>query len=138
MGKRTGSCHVLRSAHRLEANKRNLHREDGADDVERAVGHVDSKREPPEDEQDENVQRNQVDDEDVAAPRGHHVKVRQGGPRGPEDGAGLDGLDPQVVSEHEREDGDPFVVVRACDGAADVTGNDADESSGEQAGTRGP
>ena len=53
----------------------------------------------------------QVDDKDVASPGRDHVEVGQSCPGGPVDGAGLDGLDPQVVGEHEGEDGDALVVV---------------------------
>lgn len=53
----------------LEADEGDLHGEDGADDVERAVGDVDAVREAARHHQDEHVQRDDVDQEHVAAPR---------------------------------------------------------------------
>ena len=60
------------------------------------------------------MERDEVDDEDVAAPRRHHVEVRESCPHGPVYGPRLDGLDPEVVGEHKGEDGDALVVIRAC------------------------
>ena len=61
-----------------------------------------------------------------------HVKVGQRGPRGPVHGPGLDSLDPQVVGEHEGEDGDALVVVRPGHRSGDVPGHDGDETGREK------
>jgi hypothetical protein len=63
--------HVFRGLDRLEADERDLHREKCTDHVEGAVGDVDARREASREEEDEDVQWDQVDDEDVAAPRGY-------------------------------------------------------------------
>lgn len=56
------------------------------------------------------------------SPRAYHVEVREGAEGGPEDGARLDSLDPEVVSEEHAEYGYALVVVGARHGATDVTG----------------
>ncbi len=71
-------------------------------------------------------------------PSRHHVEVGQGTPCGPVDRAGLDSLDPQVVGEHEGEDGDALIVVRPGHGARDVSRHDGDETSGEESGALRP
>ncbi len=47
----------------------------------------------------------------------HHVKVSQGAPDGPEQGASLDSLDPQPVGEQHAEDGNTLVIIRASNRA---------------------
>ena len=74
-------------------------------------------RKSPHEEQSKDVQWNEVDDEDVAAPRRHHVEVRQGSSRSPHHRARLHRLDPQVVGEEERENGNALVVVGTGHGA---------------------
>lgn len=71
----------------LEANKRNLHRHQAAAHVKGAIGHVEARRVATRSEEGEHVHRNKVDNEDVATPRGHHVKVRQGCKRTPVNGS---------------------------------------------------
>ena len=67
-----------------------------------------------------------------------HVKIGKRGPSGPVHGSGLDGFDPQVVGEHEGEDGDAFVVVGSCHGSGDVPGHDGDEAGREESGPARP
>lgn len=54
----------------LEANKGDLHGEDGSQAVDCAVGHVDPVGEAPCEHQHQDVQGDEVDQEDVATPRG--------------------------------------------------------------------
>lgn len=84
------------------------------------------------------MERDEVDDEDVPAPGGDHVEVAERAPQRPVHRAGLDRLDPQVVREHEGEDGDALVVVGAGHRAGDVPGDDGDEAGGEEAGALRP
>lgn len=60
--------HVLGALHWLESHEGHLHGEDCAKTVESAVGHVDPGTEPARDHQRENVQRYQVDKEDITTP----------------------------------------------------------------------
>lgn len=54
----------------LEANKGDLHGEDGSQAVDCAIGYVDPVGEAPGEHQHQDVQGDEVDQEDVAAPRG--------------------------------------------------------------------
>ena len=45
----------------------------------------------------------------------YHVEVSQCGPGAPVHRAGLDSLDPQVVREHQREDGDALKMDKSWD-----------------------
>ena len=74
--------------------------------------------EPPGDHEHEHVDRYDVDEEHVAAPRAHHVEVGHGAQGGPVDVPGLDALDPEVVGEEHAEDGDALVVVAPGHGPA--------------------
>ena len=81
------------------------------------------------------MERDHVRDKGVATPGGDHVKVEEGSD-GTEKGATLlEGLDPSEKGEHEQEDGNGFVVVRAGDGTGNVTGNDTNESCCKKTGT---
>ena len=63
--------HVLRGLNGLEPDEGDLHRKDGAEGVDGGVRDVDPVGVPSADHQDENVNRNQVDQEHVTAPRRH-------------------------------------------------------------------
>ena len=126
---------MLRCLNGLESNEGNLHGAEQANNEEGVVGHVNPLRISVHQQKDEHVEGDQVDDKDVAAPSGHlkrigrlirffkrsavtfshHVKVGEGSPCGPVDGASLDGLDPQEVGEHESEDGNALVVIGPSD-----------------------
>lgn len=54
----------------LEANKGDLHGEDGSQAVDCAIGYVDPVGEAPGEHQHQDVQGDEVDQEDVATPRG--------------------------------------------------------------------
>lgn len=113
--------HVLGRLDGLETDEVDLHGEQSSEGVDRAVGDVEAAREAAGDQQREDVQRDQVDDEDVASPRGHHVEVGQRAHGSPEERAGVDRLDPAVVGEDEGEDGNAFVIKRTSDRTRDVT-----------------
>lgn len=84
------------------------------------------------------MQRDEVDDEDVATPRRDHVEVGQGSSGGPHDRACFDRLDPQEVGEEKSKDCDPFVVVRTGYGARDVSRDDGYETRSEEGSTGVP
>eukprot|EP01136_Pigoraptor_vietnamica_P013960 Opistho-1_new@55558 len=128
--------HVLARAHGLEPDERHLHRHDRPEHVERRVGEVEARRVPPHQQKHKRVQRDEIDDEHVAAPRSHHVKVRKRSQRAVEHRPALEGGNPQVVREHEREDRNALVVVRASDGARDVAGNYGNKGRGEESRAR--
>ena len=71
----------------VEAHERNLHGEDRSEDVEGGVGDVQAVRvaalgsdgvcEVTDEDHDHDVDRDQIDDEYVTSPGGHHVEVAQ-------------------------------------------------------------
>ena len=65
-------------------------------------------------------------------PCGDHVEVEHSSTSAVEHATLLEGLDPEVESEHEEENGDSFVVVGSSNRARDVSGNNADETCGEE------
>ena len=93
--------------------------------------------EPAGDHEDEYMEGDEVDEEDVAAPGGHHVEVGDAAEAGPVDVARLDALDPEVVGEEHAEDGDGLVIVAASDTPGDVAGDDGDHPGGAEAGAGG-
>ena len=62
---------MLGGLDRLEPDEGDLHGAEESDDEERVVRHVDPLTESVHEDEDEDVQRDQVDDEHVAAPRGN-------------------------------------------------------------------
>lgn len=89
-------------------------------------------REAPGDDQHKNMEWDEIDEEDVAAPAGDHVEVRKCRASGPEHRSGLHRLDPEVVGEQHAEDRNAFVVVGASNRAGNVARHDGDETSGDQ------
>lgn len=63
------------------------------------------------DESEQHVDGDDVDDEGVAAPRGHHVEIGKRRPDCPEDAASVAGLEENIKRENEREDGHTLVVI---------------------------
>lgn len=61
--------HVFTGSNGLKTDERNLHRENQAESVECRIGNVKTNGITTEDQQNEDVHRNEIDDEDVAAPR---------------------------------------------------------------------
>ncbi len=99
----------------LEANELDGHGHECAEDVESAVGHVETATEAARYDEREYVHGDDVDDENVATPRGHHVEVSDGGGGTPDQRARVEGAKPQEEAEHEGKDRDGLVIVRACD-----------------------
>ena len=69
--KHAKGAHVFGGLQRLEADKGDLHAENGAEDVEGGVGNVDALVEASSDHEHEDVQGDEVDQEHVATPRRH-------------------------------------------------------------------
>ena len=65
-------------------------------------------------------------------PRRNHVKIEQRRQGAKEGTTSLQGFDPAKEGEHEEEDGNGFVIVRARNGPGDVSRNDANEGSGKK------
>lgn len=65
------TSHVLVGLDGLEADEGDLHGEQRAQHIQSAVGHVHAMRIAPAQQQHQHVQRNQVDNEDVASPCRH-------------------------------------------------------------------
>lgn len=85
-----GGC-ALGLLHHVEADKRHLHGEQGAEHVEGAVGDVEAVAVAASGEEDEDVDGDEVDDEHEAAPGRDHVEVGQGGCGGPHERPRVDG-----------------------------------------------
>lgn len=119
------SCcgHVFTSSDGLEANKRHLHREDGAQTVEACVGHVEARGVASCEAEHEDMERYEVNDEDVAAPGRDHVKVGECTEHRPGNAAGAYRSQPQEVGKEQSEDRNTLVVVAASHRPTDVTGN---------------
>lgn len=123
---------MLAAANGQEANKGNLHARKRAERIPRSVADVESGAVPSHADQNEGVQWQQVGDEDVSAPRRHHVTVEQRSQCAPEDRAILDRLDPEKEGKDQQEDGNSLVVVASCHRARNVTRGDAHEHGGEE------
>lgn len=117
-----------------ETNKGNLHARKRAERVPSGVADVQTRAVSAHAQQDKDVQREQVGDEDVTTPCRDHVSVEEGSKGTPHDGTLLDTLDPQVEGEDEEEDGNGFVVVTASNRTRDVTGGNAHEDGGKETG----
>ena len=63
----------------------------------------------------------------------NHVKVGEGAEGAPVDGACLDRLDPQIVGQKHAEDGDALIVIGPCHWARDVTRDNGQHGSCNQA-----
>jgi len=79
------------------------------------------------------VQRDQICDEDISAPRADHVAVEQGCESSPHDTPHLHGLDPEVEGVHQQEDGNGLVVIAPRYGTRDVAWRDSHEARCKQA-----
>ena len=131
----------------VEAHERNLHGEDRSEDVEGGVGDVQAVRVAAlgsdgesvltDEDHDHDVDRDQIDDEHVTSPGGHHVKVAQCAARRDQQRARIDRLGvrsktgghlhPEIEGEQHREDGGGLVIVTTGHGARDVRGNQTHE-----------
>jgi len=128
----TESSHVVAVTNGQETDKGNLHARKRAQRVPGRVADVQTRAVSAHAQQNKDVQREQVGDEDVTTPGRDHVSVEEGSKGTPHDGALLDTLDPQVEGEDEEEDGNGFVVVTASNGTRDVTGGNAHEDGGKE------
>ena len=117
-----------------EADKRNLHACKRAERVPGRVADVQTRAISAHAQEDKDVEREQVGDEDVTTPGRDHVAVEEGSKGAPHDRSLLDTLDPQVEGEDEEEDGNGFVVVTASNGTRDVSGGNAHEDGGKETG----
>lgn len=116
----------------LEADEADLHPEQHSEHIGAVVGDIEPLRVPPSDEQHEHIEREEIDDEHVASPRGDHVEVPECGGERPGERSRVDGAHEEVEGEQQREDGDALVVVGAGDGAGDVPRADGDERGGDE------
>lgn len=115
-----------------ESNERNLHASQRSKSVPSRVADVESRAEAAHADQDKGVKRQQVGDEDVSAPSADHVSVEERRKATPHNASDLDGLDPEVEGEDEKENGDSLVIVTPGDRSRDVTRCNAHEDSREQ------
>lgn len=104
---------MLGRADGLESDERHVHGEECAQQIEGAVGDVETMGVATDEQQHEHVRRDEINDEDVAAPRRHHVEVAEGAQTAPQHAAGLHGLHPQVEAENQGENRNGLVIVRA-------------------------
>lgn len=77
---------MLRAGDCLESDERNQHGHESSHHVEDTVRHVDLSVESSDDEEEDGEDWDDVNDESVATPSGHHVEVGEGSKAGPEDG----------------------------------------------------
>lgn len=79
-----------------------------------------------------NVQRNQINDKHISTPSRDHIKVGERSQNSPKHQTSLDALYPQIISKHERENSNSFVIIRAGNRATNITGHNTNKSSREQ------
>mmetsp|Transcript_27386 Transcript_27386/g.64184 ORF Transcript_27386/g.64184 Transcript_27386/m.64184 type:complete len:201 (-) Transcript_27386:511-1113(-) len=112
------------------AHHRDLDGKGRANDVKGRVGPMELRGIPTQKDKEAGVDTNDVDDEDVTAPDGHHVKVGQAGEDAPDQSAaGIvlaapQGPHPQVERHGHGRHGHGFVVVAAADGPHEVGRDD--------------
>lgn len=68
-------------------------------------------------------------------PCSDHVEVEYGSDGAIKGTTKFEGLDPGVKGEHEKEDGDCFIVIGACNRTRYVSRDNTNESSSEKAST---
>lgn len=78
------------------------------------------------------MQWDQVRDEHVSTPSGHHVSVEQRRQSSPHNGAVLDCLDPEEECKHQQENCNGLVIVATGNRSGDITRGNAHESSREE------
>lgn len=117
-----------------ETDKGNLHARKRAQRVPGGVTDVKTRAVSAHAQQDKDVERKQVGNEDITTPGRDHVSVEERSESTPHDGALLDALDPEVEGEDEEEDGNGFIVVTSSDGTRNVTGGNAHEDGGKETG----
>lgn len=81
------------------------------------------------------VRRNALKQCDPLTPGCHHVEIEQSGKGAEECTSGLKRLDPEEEREHQEEDGNGLIVVRARDRSGNIARNDSNEGSSKETGT---
>lgn len=109
----TKGRHMLATANWQKTDERNLHAGQRAECVPTAVADVESRAVSSHADQDKDVERDQVGDENVSAPSRNHVAVEQGTQCTPECGSELHSLDPQIERKDEQENGNGLIVIAA-------------------------
>ena len=84
------------------------------------------------------MERNEIDDKDVASPGRHHVEIGDGSCCGPHDRACLDRFDPEEIREEKSKYRDSFVVVGAGNRARDVARDDGNKTGCQKTSTSVP
>lgn len=130
--------HVFGWGQSQELNEWDLHGQQGTQNVENVVSgddlvHVFLLFRFVGNQSEENEDGDDVDNEGVSTPWSNHVKVGKGWADWPQDAASVTGLNENIESEDESEDGDTFVIVRSSDGSGHVTGNQTDEQGSKKA-----
>lgn len=125
---------MLRTLHRLEANERDLHRQNRSDAIQNTISHIDPMRKPSSGHQRQHMQWNQINEEDVASPRRHHIEIGQRRHCRPQDRSRLHRFYPKVIRQQHTENGNAFVVVGSGNRSGNVSGNDGDHCGGHQTG----
>ena len=116
---------LLERRERRVSDDGHARRERGAHTVEERIRARHLCQRPAEQHQRRRVRRDEVDDEDVPAPRRRHVRVREGGGAGVRPRAlGAQRAAPAVEGGDERRDGDALVVKAAADRALQVRRHD--------------
>lgn len=129
--------HVLRRLHSSEADEADLHSQNRTENINGAIRDVHTLREATSEEENQNVKRDDVDDENVTSPSGNHVKVRQSASNGPEDGTSANSARPEEESEHQSENGNRFVIERTSNRARNIARNNSHETSSSQSSSGG-
>lgn len=122
----------------LKSHKSDLHGEEHSKDIHTIISHIEPHRIPPRYQQDQNIQRDQVDYKHVSSPRRHHIEVPKCRCKSPSEGSGVNRLDKQVESEQKRKDSDALIVIGPSDGPRDVSGADGNKRGGDQSGSGVP
>lgn len=119
-----------------EPDERNLHASKCAQGIPRRVADVQPRAISSHAKENKHMQGNQVGDEDIASPRGHHVPIEKRREGSPHDRSVLDSLDPQEKGEDQQEDGNRLIVVATRNRTRDITRSNAHEGSRKKTGRR--
>lgn len=116
-----------------KSHKWNLHTGQSSQGVPGRIADVQSRAISSHTDEDEDVERDQVRDENISTPRRHHVSIEQCSQSSPHNRAVLDSLDPEVEGKDQEKDRNGFVVVASGDRPGDVTRGDSHKSSSKKA-----
>lgn len=93
--------HVLATPDWQEADKRNLHTGKRPESIPGSVADVEAWAIPTHTDQNKRMQGEQVRDEDISTPSGHHVPVEERRQGSPKHRTVLDGLDPEEEGKYQ-------------------------------------